>query len=79
MLYMVLILISFVRVKRGNPGFAMVINTGSQATTLDISNIQGMGETVRYSDRWIVRLIDRYIDGQTWETSRQINNQSSGI
>jgi len=35
------------RLKRGNPGYAMVINTGNQETKLDISSIQGMGETIR--------------------------------
>jgi glycosidase len=39
------------RVKRGNPGIVLVINMNNQNSTLDISNINGMGETVRLKAR----------------------------
>jgi len=39
------------RVKKGNPGFVLVINFSAQNSTLDISQIQGMGETVRLKQR----------------------------
>jgi len=39
------------RVKKGNPGFVLVINLSAQDSTLDISQIKGMGETVRLKVR----------------------------
>eukprot|EP00088_Acartia_fossae_P006419 TRINITY_DN12957_c0_g1_i3.p1 TRINITY_DN12957_c0_g1~~TRINITY_DN12957_c0_g1_i3.p1 ORF type:complete len:496 (+),score=115.65 TRINITY_DN12957_c0_g1_i3:32-1519(+) len=35
------------RVKKGNPGYVLIMNMNSEEATIDISKIQGMGETIR--------------------------------